>query len=112
LVDVLCNWLTPTYPPYTSAPHNIIATLSKAGLVEPAPRIVRSLFQLFEQEGRLKAFFEEAMYEHYVNQAVATLITSDPIAALPAFCDLLRQAFFIDRRFAGLSVAGEVVVFL
>jgi hypothetical protein len=103
LVDVICKWLTPNNSPYTAAPHKIIAKLAKANLSEPALRMVQSLFQLFENEGKLAAFFEVAMYEHYVNEAVAHLAKSAPLDALPVFCELLRQASLIDRRFTGLN---------
>jgi hypothetical protein len=101
LVDIVCNWLTPNNAPYLTAPHKIIATLAKAGFVEPALRVARTLFRVFKHEGRLAAFFDNTMYEHYLNEAVATLASSGPLDALPVFCDLLQQASRIDGRLRG-----------
>jgi hypothetical protein len=103
LVGVVCGWLKPDNSPYTAAPHKIIATLAKAGLVGPALRMAQALFQVFKREGELAAFFEETMYQHYLNGAVAQLSEADPLNAVPVFCDLLRQASRVDRRFTGLS---------
>ncbi len=103
LADVICNWLTPNNSPYTAAPHKIIATLAQAGLIEPALRLARALFQVFEREGRLAALFDHTMYEHYLNEAVRELAKADPLDSMPVFCDLLQQASHIEGRFTGLD---------
>ncbi|WP_143279327.1 hypothetical protein [Bradyrhizobium ottawaense] len=103
LVDVVCNWLTSTRSPFLSAPQKLIATLAKGGHTESALRVAQSLFRVFENENKLTALFEDAMYEHYVSEAVSHLAKSDPFQSLTGFCELLREASLLETRFRGLK---------
>lgn len=103
LVDVVCNWLTSTRSPFLSAPQKLIATLAKGGHTESALRVAQSLFRVFENDDKLTTLFEDTMYEHYINEAVAHLAKSDPIQSLPGFCELLREASLLEMRLRDLN---------
>jgi hypothetical protein len=98
LADVLEGWISHTTDLFTAAPHEIIAKWAAAGEVAPAVRIARSVFALFERDGHIAAHFSAAMYEHYLQRAVNTFSTAEPLEALPQLCILLVESTGIDKR--------------
>jgi hypothetical protein len=104
LTDVIAGWLTPKSSLFQAAPHTIIATIAQAGYVEAALRATEAVFQVFQREGELAAFFEPVMYEHYLAGAVNVLAKAGPLEALPRFGDLLLRASHLDR---GLGAVKE-----
>ena len=109
LIDVICHWLTPGGPPpYVAAPHNIVAKLAAAGLIEPGLRLFRSLFQIFDREGQVAVLFDVTMYEHYVDEAVRRFAKFGPLVALPVLCELLREASQIDGRLKELNEEDHI----
>jgi hypothetical protein len=104
LADLVSGWLIPETAHAQASSHAIIKRLATAGHVDAALRVTGAVFQVFESGGEPTAFFEPAMYEHYMNGAVNELAKAGPLLALPQFCDLLLHASRSDRR---LRSVGE-----
>jgi hypothetical protein len=105
LVDVLESWISPTTDLFTAAPHKIIGKFAWAGDVTSAVRVARSVFALFERDGKVAAHFDTTMYEHYLEQTVKVLSEAEPLKALPGLCALLIESSRIDRRLSQLDEA-------
>ncbi|MEY9135000.1 hypothetical protein ACVMII_003904 [Bradyrhizobium diazoefficiens] len=105
LVDVLEGWITPATDLFTAAPHSIIAKWASAGLVAPAVRMARTVFQLSDRSGQLGGHFDATMYEHYLNEAIKALSAANPLEALPGLCELLMESSRADKRLSQLDEA-------
>jgi hypothetical protein len=105
LVDVLEGWISPSTDLFTAAPHSIIAKWAAAGIVVPAVRMVRIVFQLSERDGQLGGHFDSTMYEHYLNEAIKALSAAIPLEALPGLCELLIESSRADKRLSQLNEA-------
>jgi hypothetical protein len=105
LVDVLEGWISATTDLFTAAPHNIIAKWAAAGDVGSAVRVARSVFALFERDGKVVARFDATMYEHYLELAVKALSKAQPLKALAELCTLLMESSRIDKRLNQLDDA-------
>lgn len=98
LADVVEGWLTPESAPHSASPHKIITNLAGEGQAEAALRVTAALFQISHRDGQATTFFDPAMYDHYLMNAVSALEKADPLRALPQFCDMLLHASRMDQR--------------
>jgi hypothetical protein len=105
LIEILEGWITPASDLFTAAPHTIIAKWAAAGIVAPALRMVRIVFQLSERDGQLGGHFDATMYDHYLNEAIEALSAANPLEALPGLCELLMESSRADKRLSQLDEA-------
>ncbi|MGY3472262.1 hypothetical protein [Bradyrhizobium ottawaense] len=105
LIDILEGWITSTTDLFTAAPHSIVAKWAAAGLVAPAVRMARLVFQLSDRNGQLGGHFDVTMYEHHLNEAVKVLSNAKPLEALPGLCELLMESSRADKRLSQLDGA-------
>jgi hypothetical protein len=98
LVDVVEGWLTPEVVPSSASPHALIKKLADGGCVDAALRVTVVLFQVSRRDGELASFFDQTMYDYYLNEAARALAEADPLQALSRFCPFLMEASRLDRR--------------
>src|SRR6266446_8807502 len=68
------------------------------GRTNAALKIMRALFQLFDEDGRLATLLSSHMYEHFLPNAVKAVAPIAGPMTVALLCDLLDQAVRISRR--------------
>lgn len=99
LLDVVESWLAqPTRVPMSSGLHKLIKNFADAGQFDAAIRLMRSLYRVFSDDGKLATLFSQHMYEHFLPEdvrACAARLGPDLVGLL---CEFLDAALRIERR--------------
>jgi hypothetical protein len=100
LTNVAETWLNngDRFVVMAEGPHRLIRNLAQGGRTDAALNIVRALFQLFDEDGRLATLFSSHMYEHFLPSAVKAVAPVAGPKTVALLCDLLDQAVRISRR--------------
>jgi hypothetical protein len=100
LIDLAEAWLNvgDRFMVMGQGPHLLIRNLAEGHQIDAAFQLVRTLFKVFEEDGRLATLFGHAMYEHFLPGTVKVLAPLAGMRTVAFLCDLLEQAVHISRR--------------
>lgn len=100
LIDLAEAWLSggDRFIVMGEGPHRLLRNLAADHHVDAALRVMRSLFMVFEEDGRLATLYSRHMYEHFLPPAVKAAAPVAGPETVALLCDLLDQALRISRR--------------
>lgn len=100
LIDLAEAWLIDggRFIVMSEGPHRLLRNLAAAGKIDAALHVMRILFCVFEEDGRLATLYGRHMYEHFLPGAVKALAPVAGPQTLALLCELLDQAARITRR--------------
>jgi hypothetical protein len=100
LVDLAELWLNTgdRFMMMGEGPHRLIRNLAEGQQDDAALRVMRALFKVFEEDGRLTTLFSSHMYEHFLPGAVKVLAPVAGPRTVALLCNLLDQAVRISGR--------------
>jgi hypothetical protein len=100
LVDLAETWLSSgdRFIFMGEGPHRLIRNLAAGQHIDAALRVMRALFTVFEENGRLATHFSSHMCEHFLPGAVKATAPVAGVRTVTLLCDLLDHALHISRR--------------